>query len=63
MEKKTMLSTEDRDFFSLVVKAIYMNPFLDERQEILFQISPRWYHDLTIGPELTERIERLGKVL
>ena len=64
MQKKPVLSTEDRDFFSLVVKAIYMNPFFDERQEILSQISPRCYHDLTIDPELaelTERIERLER--
>jgi transcriptional regulator with AAA-type ATPase domain len=59
MHRKAVLNTEDRDFFSLVVKTIYMNPFLDERQEILFQISPRWYQDLTIAPELNAHIGQL----
>jgi hypothetical protein len=61
MQRKAELGTEDRDFFSLVVKAIYMNPFLDERQEILSQISPLCGQDLTIGPKLNERIERLER--
>lgn len=64
MKSKAVLNTEDRNFFSLVVKSIYLNPFLDERQEVLFQISPRWYRDRTIGPELNDRIGRLdGKGL
>jgi len=29
MVKKASLNTEDRNFFSLVVKSIYMNPFGD----------------------------------
>jgi transcriptional regulator with AAA-type ATPase domain len=61
MKNKAVLKKEDRNFFSLVVKAIYMNPFLDERQEVLFQISPRWYDDQTIAPELNERISRLER--
>jgi DNA-binding NtrC family response regulator len=64
MKSKAVLNTEDRNFFSLVVKSIYLNPFLDERQEVLFQISPRWYRDRTIAPELNERIGQLeGKGL
>jgi transcriptional regulator with AAA-type ATPase domain len=59
MKSKAVLKMEDRNFFSLVVKSIYMNPFLDERQEVLFQISPRWYDDRTIAPELNERIGQL----
>ncbi len=59
MQRKAVLNTEDRDFFSLIVKSIYMNPFCDERQEILFQISPRWYQDRTTGPELNQRISQL----
>ena len=61
MKSKAVLKMEDRNFFSLVVKAIYMNPFLDERQEVLFQISPRWYQDRTTAPELNERISRLER--
>jgi DNA-binding NtrC family response regulator len=61
MQKKALLNSADRDFFSLIVKSIYMNPFCDERQEILFQISPRWYQDRTIGPELNQRISQLER--
>lgn len=61
MQSKTRLKGEDRHFFSLVVKSIYMNPFCDERQDILCQISPRWYQDRTIAPELNERIGRLER--
>jgi hypothetical protein len=61
MKRHAVLKTEDRNFFSLVVKSIYLNPFLDERQEVLFQISPRWYDDRTIAPELNERISRLER--
>jgi DNA-binding NtrC family response regulator len=59
MRRKAVLNTEDRNFFTLIVKSIYMNPFSDERQEILAQISPRWYLDQTIAPELNERIGQL----
>jgi DNA-binding NtrC family response regulator len=59
MQKKTALKEEDRNFFSLVVKTIYMNPFLDERQEVLCQISPRFLQERTIAPELNEHINRL----
>ena len=34
MRKKALLNQDQRNFFSLVVKSIYMNAFLDERQEI-----------------------------
>ena len=61
MRGKAVLNTEDRNFFSLVVKSIYMNPFLDERQEVLFQISPSWHEDRTIAPELNERIGQLER--
>jgi len=61
MQKKTTLNSEDRTFFSLVVKTIYMNPFIDERQELLFQINPRWYQDLTIARELDDHIGNLDR--
>ena len=61
MKSKAALNREDRNFFSLVVKSIYLNPFRDERQEVLFQISPRWYQDRTIAPGLNNRIGRLER--
>jgi len=62
MQKKAILKEEDRHFFSLVVKSIYMNPFLDERLEILCQISPRFLQDRTTAPELNEHISRLDNM-
>ncbi len=59
MRKKAILKEEDRNFFSTVVKSIYMNPFCDERREVLCQISPRFLQDWTIAPELNEHISRL----
>jgi DNA-binding NtrC family response regulator len=61
MQKKATLKEEERNFFSLVVKSIYMNPFCDERMEFLCQISPRFLQDRTITPELNEHISRLDK--
>jgi DNA-binding NtrC family response regulator len=59
MRKKAILKEEDRNFFSTVVKSIYMNPFCDERREVLCQISPGFLQDWTIAPELNEHISRL----
>ena len=61
MKRNAVLNTEDRNFFSLVVKSIYMNAFLDERQEILSQIYPRWYQDRTTGPALNANIDRVDR--
>ena len=59
MDKKAILKESDRNFFSQVVKTIYMNPFCDERMEVLCQISPRFLEDRTIAPELNAHISRL----
>jgi len=59
MKKKATLNEGDRNFLSLVVKAIYMNPFCDERLDVLCQIAPRFMQDRTIAPELNEHISRL----
>ena len=61
MKAITGLNTEDRDFFSIVIKAIYTNPFSDERADILEQISPGFKHEGTIAPGLNKRIEQLKK--
>ena len=61
MVGKSVLNSEDRNFFSLVAKSIYMNPFLDERKQILFQISPRWNPIRSITPELNERLSQLER--
>ncbi len=61
MQGKAELDSDDRNFFSLVFKSIYMNPFGDERDKILSQISPRWYQNRTIVPELNERIGGLER--
>ena len=54
MQKKATLKEEDRNFFSLVVKSIYMNPFCDEWLEVVCQISPNFLQDRTIAPELND---------
>ncbi|MFH0812908.1 MAG: sigma 54-interacting transcriptional regulator [Pseudomonadota bacterium] len=59
MQARAKLSAEDRRFFSLVVKAIYTNPFLDERAEILEQISPGFKKQGTTAPALNKRIDQL----
>lgn len=59
MRRKTTLEGEARDFFSLVVESIHMNPFLDDRRGVLRQISPGWFPGMTIAPELDAHIERL----
>ena len=59
MPKKTVLNSEQRNFFSLVVKSIYMNPFCDERLDVLCQISPKFLQDRTIAPALNKHISRL----
>ena len=61
MRRKAVLNQEQRNFFSLVVKSIYMNAFLDERQEILAQIYPRWYQDRTTGPALNANIDKVDR--
>jgi DNA-binding NtrC family response regulator len=61
MQGNAVLNTEDRNFFTLVTKSIYMNPFLDERKQILFQISPHWDSNRSITPELNERISQLER--
>lgn len=55
------LKDEERNFFSLIVKSIYMNPFIDERRDVLLQISPGWFPGMTIAPELDAHIERLDR--
>lgn len=59
MPAQDRFQEEDRRFFSLVVKTIYMNPFCDEREETLCQISPLWKKQRTLVPVLRERIGRL----
>jgi len=61
MPRKAELSPEDRDFFELVAKVVYTNPFSNERQEIQAQISSRWNQDHTIVPEIKEHIGRLER--
>ena len=64
------LSTDDRNFFSLVKKAIYLNPFGEERREVLVKLAPTI--DLSaeegmdpflvkILPGLSDRIGKLDK--
>ena len=59
MQRNAVLNAEDRNFFTLVAKSIYMNPFLDERKQILFQITPHWNPIRSIAPELNERLGQL----
>jgi len=61
MQTIIKLNTEDRNFFNTVVKAIYTNPFLDERTDILEQLSPGFKHDGTIAPGLNKRIDQLER--
>ena len=61
MQGDAVLNTEDRNFFTLVTKSIYMNSFLDERKQILFQISPHWNPIRSITPELNERLGQLER--
>jgi len=61
MSRKTALRAEERNLFSLIVESVYMNPFLDERQSILRQISPGWFPGMTIAPELDSHVERLDR--
>jgi len=59
MAKQNRLTEEDRRFFSLVAKSIYMNPFVDERKDVLLRISPGWFPGMTVAPELNAHIDRL----
>jgi len=59
MQKKAKLKDEERKFFSLVIKSIYMNPFCDERLDVLCRILPRFMQERNIAPELNERISPL----
>jgi DNA-binding NtrC family response regulator len=69
MPAKVKLNSEDRTFFSLVIKAILTNPFLDERDEILLRILPGFTKDnkssmielSAIAPELNKRFDRLKR--
>jgi len=69
MAAKAKLNSEDRNFFSLVIKAILTNPFLDERDEILLQILPNLTKEnkgsmielRAIAPELNKRFDRLER--
>ena len=61
MPRKALLNSKQRHFFSLVVKSIYMNAFLDERQEILSQIYPGWYQEGTTGPSLNANIDEVDR--
>ncbi len=54
------MSSEDRNFFSLVADAIYSNPFLEQRTQILKKIDP----GIQIDPESHEfRIREIGNAL
>jgi len=69
MKTKARLNSEERNFYSLITKAILSNPFLDERDEILIQIIPgfskekkiRTIEPETIAKTLNERIDRLER--
>jgi len=54
------MSSEDRNFFSLVADAIYSNPFLEQRTQTLKKIVP----GIQIDPESHEfRIREIGNAL
>ena len=53
MPKKARLTTEEREFFSLVNQAVFANPFGNERVEIDLKIA-----GLSPGVPERERIEK-----
>ncbi|MBU1169724.1 MAG: sigma 54-interacting transcriptional regulator [Proteobacteria bacterium] len=53
MPKKSRLTEEQRNFFSLVSEAIYINPFSDKRQEIDLRIAG--FFPEVPGPGLIEK--------
>lgn len=61
------LNEDDRDFFSVLSKVVYSNPFDDERVAIIKLLSPEYKIDLArpdhqfnwIAPALNERIAKL----
>ena len=70
MPANAKLNSEDVKFFELLVKAIYSNPFSDERAEILTQISPDGYTKKqifrgqllsTVHLDLDDRLGRLER--
>jgi len=69
MKEIKKLTKDDRSYFSNVAQAIFINPFCDERDEVLFSLSPgysrkellRTTHLSTIEPILSERIKKLEK--
>ena len=67
MPTKTRLSSEDRDFFILLGRIIFMNPFSEEREALLghaspghageaMHLEPRFY---AFAAEVNRRIEQL----
>jgi transcriptional regulator with PAS, ATPase and Fis domain len=46
MKGSAQLGSEDRNFFDLVVRSIYMNPFSEERHRIYSEISTEYDKDL-----------------
>ena len=67
MKTQSRLNTKERDFFSLVTRAVYANPFSETRSELDLKISglqPTVSESERIGKaihEVAKRIERLER--
>lgn len=67
MQTTQPMSSEDRNFFSLVADAIYLNPFEEKRSQTLKKVEPEIQLDPTlnifrirdIANRLNKRIESL----
>jgi len=61
MGKDRSLNAEDRYYFSQIFKTNYMNPFSDERDEMLSELLPHFFQSRKTAPTLNERIDRLDR--